>query len=380
MNVLLLTEYFPRSEHCEVRGGVEARSFYLAREIARHHRVDVICAREPGQGVEEELAGVRVHRTGPVREYKQAGSLAVRGAFLVEAIRAARKIDADIVDSYNFLAYVAATQIAREKDIPRVATYHDVWLGEWIRNLGLVSGIVGEVVERYVLAHRWDQIIANSEYTRQKLAAAGARAAGMEVVYNGIALDAFEQVRVPRAMRPTVCYVGRLVRYKRVNDLIDAIHILRARVPDVKLEIVGSGPDAGRLAAQVSRLGLENHVEFHGFVQKHHDVLEVMARSHVLCLPSAVEGFGMAIVEAMACGTPVVASALEPIREVTREGQGALLYPCGDVAALADHLTTMLTDTALHSRYVIDARALAADYDWRPLAAKVERIYETVRR
>jgi glycosyltransferase involved in cell wall biosynthesis len=121
-------------------------------------------------------------------------------------------------------------------------------------------------------------------------------------------------------------------------------------------------------------------VSFHGFVPKHRDVIEVMVRSHVLCLPSAVEGFGMAVIEAMACGTPVVASALDPIREITREGQGALLYPCGNVSQLASHLTTLLTDHDAHAQRVAEANALVATYDWKPLAGKVEAIYKSVSR
>lgn len=375
MKIQLVTEYFPRSAECEIRGGVEARSFYLARELAERHDVEVVCAREPGEPIENEVAGIHVRRVGPARPYQQAGSLTARAAFLAAAIRAGRSTRPDVVDGYNFIAYLAAGQISRARDIPRIATYHDVWVGEWIKNLGLVSGVVGEVMERVVLAQHWDRIIANSEATRSKLRNAGARASGMEVVHNGIALAEFTAVRAPKYEQPTICYVGRLVRYKRVDDLIRSIATVRRAVPDVRLEIVGSGPEAEHLRALVGELGLERHVTFHGFVQKHRDVIEVMVRSHVLCLPSAVEGFGMAVIEAMACGTPVVASALAPVREITREGQGALLYPCGDVGQLAAHLTTMLTDEAARMRRVAEATALAADYDWKPLATKVEAIY-----
>lgn len=377
MKILLVSEYFPRSADCEVRGGVEARAFYIARELARTHEVHVLCAREPDEPVEEQIAGVHVRRCGPVRPYSQAGSLAARAAFLKAAIEAGRRIDADLVDGYNFLAYVVATRIAHARSIPRIATYHDVWLGEWIKNLGLVSGVLGEITERYVLAQRWDQIIAVSEATRTKLAQTG-QAAPVDVVYNGISLEDFARVRGPKYEQPTICYVGRLVRYKRVDDLLHALVEVRKIVPDVRLKIVGSGPDSELLKGLSTRLGLDHNVEFLGFVQKHRDVLEVMVRSQMLCLPSSVEGFGMAVIEAMACGTPVVASALAPIREITREGQGALLFPSGNVPQLAAHLTSLLTDKTLHAQRTAQALALAADYDWTPLAKKTEGIYARV--
>lgn len=380
MNILLVTEYFPRSAACEVRGGVEARAFYLARELARRHSVRVICTREPGDPPQEDVAGVGVHRCGPPRPYGQAGLLDARAAFIHAAVKLGRQWPADIVDGFNFLAYVAAYHISRSRQIPRVATYHDVWLGEWIRHLGLVSGLAGEVVERYVLSKRWDRFIANSETTRQELLAARVRAPAIEVVYNGIALEEFADLNVPKFAEPTVCYVGRLVRYKRVDDLLHAVPKVRETLPALKVKIVGSGPEESRLQMLAKDLGLGRHVEFLGFVPKHRFALETMARSHVVCLPSAVEGFGMVVVEAMACGTPVVASALPPIREITREGQGALLFDCGNVPALAGGLIAALTNEDLRARLAGQGRLLAREFDWKPLAAKVETIYQSVLR
>ncbi len=380
MNILLITEYFPRSSDCEVRGGVEARAFYIARELARRHRVRVLAAREPGVPDENEVAGIHVSRCGPERPYGQGGLLGARVAFLRAAIRAGRDAKADVVEGCNHIAYVAAERVSDALGVPRVATYHDVWLGEWVHNLGWISGLVGEVMERHVLSKTWDRIIANSEATRQKLLAARARTPAIEVVYNGIALEDFAGLGGPKFEQPTICYVGRLVRYKRVDDLLRAAVRVRGRVPDLRVKIIGSGPEEQRLRALAAELELGGCAEFVGFVPRHRDVLETMARSHLACLPSAVEGFGMAVIEAMACGTPVVASALAPIREITREGQGGLLFPCADVAALAAKLTEMLTDAALRHRCEEQARVLARDYDWKPLAAKAEAVYEAVLR
>ena len=377
MKILLLTEYFPHSSDCEVRGGIEARAFYVARELARRHQVTVLCARLPDEPVEQEISGIMVRRCGPVRPYAQAGSKIARAGFVRASIGVGREIAADLVDGYHYLSYLAAIHIGHARDIPRIATFHDMWRGDWIKNFGLASGIIGEVTERYVLAHRWDRFIANSEATRQKLLPV-TNGTPVQVVYNGISVEDLASIRAPGFDRPTICYVGRLVRYKRVDDLLRALLVVREHVPDIQLKIVGSGPDSELFKALTVQLGLGNHVEFLGFVQKHRDVLEVMARSRVLCLPSAVEGFGMVIIEAMACGTPVVASSLAPIREITHEGKGSLLFPCGEVDELAAKLTALVTDDALHARCVVQARALASEYDWKPLAAKIERIYEAV--
>lgn len=379
MRVVHITEYFPQSADCEVRGGIEARAFYISRELARlGHEVTVLCARLPGEPVEHEIEGITVRRCGPVRPYTQSGSKLSRLEFVRASIQAGRAIGADLVDGQNYLGYIAAIHIARGLDVPRIATYHDVWLGEWRKNMGFAAGMMGEALERYVLAHRWDQFIVNSGATRRKLVHAARSASPIEVVYNGISLDEYADLAVERYARPTICYVGRLVRYKRVHDLLRALLEVRAQIPNVHLEIVGSGPDADAVTALVAELGLERSVTLHGFVEKHRDVLDVMARSHVLCLPSEVEGFGMVIVEALACGTPVVASALEPIREITEEGKGGSLFPVGDVGEIARQLLALLGDPALHARCVAEGRDLASGFDWTALGRQTERIYQGV--
>ncbi len=379
MKVLHITEYFPRSADCEVRGGIEARAFYISRELARlGHDVTVLCARLPDEPVEHDLDGIHVRRCGPVRPYTQAGSKVARLEFVRSSIQAGRALKPDLVDGQNYLAYIAAIHIARPLRIPRIATYHDVWLGEWRKNMGFSAGLMGEALERYVLAHRWDQFIVNSGATKTKLVGVARSGSKIDVVYNGISLDDYTGLRPERFSRPTICYVGRLVRYKRVHDLLHALVKVRATIPDIHLEIVGSGPDEGDVAALVEQLGLQRSVTLRGFVEKHRDVLDVMARSHVLCLPSEVEGFGMVIVEALACGTPIVASALDPIREITQEGRGGSLFPVGDVDEMARQLVAMFEDSALHARSVTEGRAIASGFDWSALGTQTEAIYQRV--
>ena len=377
MKIILITEYFPRSNDCEVRGGIEARAFFIARELAKRNDVTVLCARLPDEPVEQEVAGITVRRCGPVRPYTQSGSIAARAGFVRACISVGRTIGADVVDGYHYIPYLAALQIASACDIPRIATFHDIWLNNWVKNFGY-TGVIGEVVERYVLARHWDHFITNSESTKQKLVAARRKATPADVVYNGIRLADYASLPTERYARPTISYVGRMVRYKRVDDLLRALVVVRDRVPDVLLKLVGSGPDDARFRSLATELGLDRNVEWVGYVEKHRDVLEILGRSHVSCLPSEVEGFGMVIIESMACGTPVVASALAPIREITHEGRGGLLYPVGDVDALATKLVAMLTDAALHTRAVAEARTLASEYDWSPLAERTEAIYRDV--
>lgn len=154
MNILIITEYFPSSEECNVKGGVEARAFYIAKNLAKNHNVYVITSWEEGLSQKDEFCGISVIRCGKQRKYSQGGSFIERLSFMNEAVKTGKKLDVDIVEGYNFITYPVAYNISKKLNIPRVATYHDVWLGgEWIKNLGFF-GIFGEILERYILSKK----------------------------------------------------------------------------------------------------------------------------------------------------------------------------------------------------------------------------------
>jgi glycosyltransferase involved in cell wall biosynthesis len=156
--------------------------------------------------------------------------------------------------------------------------------------------------------------------------------------------------------RPTVAFVGRLHPIKCVDRLIEAIAIAREEVPDVRLEIVGPG-DRHRqtLARQAARLGLDNTVVFHGYVDPS-EKLRILRRAHVSALLSRSEGLPMAVLEAMACGIPVVLSHGCHLDEVQARA-GFVVPDSAQDAATA--LVRLLRDSDLRSRLGEGAAAFA---------------------
>jgi glycosyltransferase involved in cell wall biosynthesis len=161
------------------------------------------------------------------------------------------------------------------------------------------------------------------------------------------------------SQRPTVAFVGRLHPIKCVDRLIDAIAIVREEIPDVRLEIVGPG-DRHRqtLERQAARLGLQNAVVFHGYVDAS-EKLRILRRAHVSALLSRSEGFPMAVLEAMACGTPVVLSRGCHLDEVHARG-GLVVGDSAHDAASA--LVRLLRDPDFRSRLGQGAAAFARSF------------------
>jgi glycosyltransferase involved in cell wall biosynthesis len=213
-------------------------------------------------------------------------------------------------------------------------------------------------------AYAGARFVAISESTRDDLAARGIPRASVSVVHCGLDHERYRtDPAVAKAAQPTLTFVGRLRRYKGLDWVLRALPAVRARVPDVRLEIVGDGPYAAALRAQARRAGLEPAVEFLGHLPPADKVRRLQASWAVL-QPSPKEGWGLTVVEAGACGTAVVASDAPGLRDSVRRDETGLLVPFGDDAALADALIRVLTDEPLRGRLARAGVEWAARFRW----------------
>ncbi len=179
MEILFVVEYFP---HEEITGGVEARSYHLSKRLAKNHEVSVICSRQPGQPKESVKEGVKIYRVGGDHPYSSKGNFLSRLGFVDAAINKGKELEFDLVDGQSFLAYLPAHAIGERKDKKKVATYHETWIGDWIKNKGLITGIGGEIWERMSLDKDWDRIVSVSKFTKDRLVEHGVDRGSIEVV------------------------------------------------------------------------------------------------------------------------------------------------------------------------------------------------------
>lgn len=179
------------------------------------------------------------------------------------------------------------------------------------------------------------------------------------LVHLPLPLDLRSVDGVPEASEPTVAFVGRLHPIKRIDRLIDAVALARARVPGLRLEIVGPGERHQHALARLAReLGIAEAVRFRGFVPAE-EKLRILAGAQVSALLSASEGLPMAALEAMACGTPVVLSAGCHLPEV-HERAGIVVPGSAEEAAAA--LVELFEDSERRERLGAGALALAHEF------------------
>jgi glycosyltransferase involved in cell wall biosynthesis len=178
---------------------------------------------------------------------------------------------------------------------------------------------------------------------------------------------------------PLVLYVGRLVTFKGLDYLLDAIALLQRRpgIAAPRLLLAGDGPHRASLAERAQRLGIAERVHFLG-PQPNHELPRYHAASDMLALPSTDhETFGIAACEAMGCGRPVVAARTGGLPEVVRDGETGLLAPPADAVALADSIGALLEDPALRERMGAAASVWVREmFTWDRVVTRVLTYYQ----
>ncbi len=299
------------------------------------------------QALEEQLAG-RGHEIERAVLDRRAGGKARYLRLGRDALRVARAFKPDVV--YAHFLVPTGLLAALASRAPLVVTAH----GRDVRNIGAFPGV--RAATRWVV-RRAAGVIAVSDYLRRELETKVPEARGkVEVVDCGVDLERFTVEPAPEGPTAYLC-VGSLIERKNVLRLARAFE----QIGSGTLTFVGDGPLRGALEGRTG-ITIEGRVA-------HSEIPARLARSHVLCQPSLIEPFGLALLEAMASGRSVVATRIGGPPEFVSAGAGALVDPT-DVDDIARGLRAAAALPCPNEA----ARAAAAEHDLRQQAERVEEI------
>ena len=341
-----------------VPGGVQAQVRGLSRALrARGNEVEILA---PADGPVAEDGFLALGRTIPFRDNGTITRVALSPAALVRTVRAVRTRGYDLVHLHEpMLPHVClgALQSAR---VPVVGTFHMLNVSErWYR-------LFGPVVRQ--AARRLRARIAVSEAAREFVSRF--LPGDYWLIPNGI--DASECTRAATGEGGRLLFVGRPEPRKGLPVLLEAF----GRLPgDAELDLVGvARSDVTRLANGLPAAA-RKRVHAHGRVPEA-TRRELLSRADVVCAPSlSGESFGLVVLEGMAAGVPVVASAIRGYRDVL-PAEAGMLVPPGDAVALAGALRRLLADGELRRRLGHAGRRAASRYDWSVVAEEILAVYD----
>lgn len=374
MRILLITEFFP-DEKKQFSGGVETRTFFLAKYLSQKHKIIVISRRKKGEKLSEKNGNIIITRLGRQVAYTEVkfSSIFPRLIFIAQSIIYGLKQKVDLVEGSNFICLIPTFVIAKLKKIPSVAWYPDIYGSQWIKNFGF-SGFFGWLLEKIGLVLPWTKVIALSEQTKKKLITQGLKKEKISIIYGGVDVDFIKNIKVKKAKDLTICCISRLLPYKNVDCLVKAINLIKRDIPDVKCFIIGKGPEKERLVNLASELKVAKNIEFKQDLD-YQELIKLLKSSHIFCLPSRIEGFGLVTIEALAAQVPFVIADIPINHEVTK-GKGGLFFQIGNENNLAKKIIYLLANESGRKKYVNQGKELLDSYNWESISKKTERIFE----
>ncbi|MBE7518889.1 MAG: glycosyltransferase [Thermoflexaceae bacterium] len=372
-------------------GGMNVYVLELSRELARlGYEVDIFTRRDGDlPRVERVAPNLRLVRldAGPPEPVEKEEIVACLPDFARDMRRFTHSEGRgyDVIHSHYWQSAWAARAIARHLRVPHVVMFHT--LGE-VKNRARISEHepARRIRHERAIARRATAIITASSHERQLLARYyGAREAQMHTIPCGVDINLFrphDQRSCRRQLGvdpsgPVLLWVGRLEKLKGVDILIQALAELDRR--DFTLLVVGGDERAAdlkaELQAQAAEAGLAANVRFVGAVP--HDELPVYYSAADVCVvPSYYESFGLVAVEAMACGTPVVASRVGGLVSTVIDGVTGYLIPWRCPGPFAEKLEVLLHNPELRANFSAAARRSVERFRWESVALRVGAVYD----
>jgi glycosyltransferase involved in cell wall biosynthesis len=219
-------------------------------------------------------------------------------------------------------------------------------------------------------------IITVSNSTKDDLVSRRIPKKNIEVIHNGVNLKHFN-IKKDLYENPTIVALGRLMRYKRMDILIETIPEIRKAIPNIRVLVIGSGEHLSYLKTLAKNKKVEDVIDFLGFISEN-EKREVLSRSWVSVNTSPKEGWGLTSIEAQASETPSIVPDSPGLIETVKNGKTGYIYPFGDKKTLASYIIDLLKDKEKVITMGEEARRWASKFSWDNSAKKMKNFIENI--
>jgi glycosyltransferase involved in cell wall biosynthesis len=360
--------------HPYVIGGVQKRIWEVATRLStRGHDVTIFGMKHWDGSSILRKEGVRMWGVCPPKPLFANGRRSVSEAisFAARLFPPLMKESYDVIDAANFPFFPCFTsafhQIARGSRL--VITWHEVWDDYWSEYLGK-KGLFGKAVER-LTARLPQTAITVSPRTKDALRRIGRKRA--EVVPSGVDTTAIRALS-SASTRTDIIFVGRMAKEKNVSLLVEAMRVAKDRSRNLTCLLIGDGPEKAHVQRMIAEMDLQSQVILASDIEGDTQVLSSMKSSKVLALPSVREGLGLVVIEANACGIPVVVAnhPNSAATDLVVEGYNGVTCQLS-AADLAEKILAVIDRSQPWDNA---CREFAQKYDWELVVDALEVTYQ----
>lgn len=322
--------------------------------VKQGHRVTFLSSKFKGSPGHDCIDGINIVRRGDFRLFNFYG--------IIYAKRLIREQNFDlIIDSISKVPLF--TPLFLKKTIVSFF-YHRHGL-TLFKELSLIVAFIIYTIENiFPIFYRTVPIITISDSTRLELINKGSRESDIHIVHAGIDHKVYKPDLDKKSRSPLFLHVGRLKRYKNIEDLIKVFAIFLETYPDSKFIIAGRGDNLSNLKNLSKKIGIDKSMEFLGYV-KENKKIELLQSAWAFLSSSEKEGWGISLIEANACGTPVIAADAPGVRDVVQDGKTGFLVPFGDIDAMTNAVIRITEDVLWRRQLSDNAQKWALNFNWQ---------------
>lgn len=354
----------------EWAGGSEVYITQLAKRwVKKGHKVTLFC----GQSLKgdlpenEEVDGINVHRKG--------GKYTLYfWAFWMYLTKFRRECDV-VVDVQNGIPFFTVLYSFK----PKVCVVHHVHGEQFFIELGFPYSLVGYVIERFLfpIFYKRTTVVAVSQGTKDALVNLGFSKSRISIVHNGVDVNKAQRNNNHKFVRPTILYLGRIKKYKRVHKLIKLMPEIVSKVPNARLLIAGWGTEGAKVTDTSMMSAIRKKIKIVGPVSEF-EKKSLFSKSWVFVNPSMHEGWGLTVIEANSYGVPAVAYKVPGLSESISHSKSG--YLAKRDKELVDYIVKLLTDEKTRKRLSEGALKWAQNFSWDKSASKFISVLDSLRK
>ena len=364
MNILVINWRCPKNPEM---GGAEVHMHEIFKRIAaRGHEVTLVAHKYKGAPKKEKFEGINIIRVGDKflfnKEFKR----------YYKKNLSRQPFDL-VVDDISKIPLFTPKYINK----PLVGIIHHIHGESLYTEIPRLPAMYIIRTEKLIpFVYRNTPIFAVSESTKNELAELGQPEDKIEILYNAIDQELFNNIKVEKSAEPTITYIGRIKKYKNLEAIVDALPAVKDKFPEIKLRIGGSGDHLPKLKAYVKQKGLNNDVEFLGYLSEE-DKAKEMGKAWLFVTMALKEGWGITVIEANAMGTPVVGSDVPGLQDSIKDGITGKLVDLNNPQNLADTLLDILGNKDKLEQMSQNAKDWSSKFTWDASADFfLEKVYE----
>jgi len=377
--ICLVTHFFPPH-----MGGIEKVSLEQSKRLTEFgYKIDVLTSKVKGQK-EHPAKGIRVFAYPSLNLAERFGV-----PYPILTLKAYKKFEdiikkCDLVHAHGhvYMSSCLAGMIAKKCKKPFIVTQHNTFI-DYRSWLNILEHINDFTIGKSVLKHA-DRILTVSKETMKYVLKLGADKSKTSVIYNGVDSNCFYSIKkgesrkklgLPKKRR--IIFSARRLVYKNgLDTLIESAALVTQDNPDILFVIAGKGPSRKLIENSIKELGIEENIKLTGFVPDELLPVYYNAANYFILPSSSGEGLPLVLLEAMACGLPVIATTVGGTPEIIDQLKNGILVPPRNPKAIAKALSKLIADEKLGKSIGEEAKKSVKDrFSWEQNVRQLQRIY-----